>query len=46
MEQGRAHLLNLMVNGEEADEVGVFDRLAALADDETVRKATLHHKAD
>jgi rubrerythrin len=44
--EGRAHLLNLMVVGEEADEVGVFDRLAALTDDETVRKATLHHKAD
>lgn len=44
--QGRAHLLNLMVVGEEADEVGVFDRLAALADDEAGRKAVLRHKAD
>jgi rubrerythrin len=44
--EGRAHLLNLMVNGEEADEVGVFDRLAALANDETIRKAVLRHKSD
>jgi rubrerythrin len=44
--EGRAHVLNLMVNGEEADEAGVFDRLAALAEDESGRKAALRHKAD
>lgn len=44
--KGRAHVLNLMIVGEEADEVGMFDRLAALSDHDAGRKAALHHKAD
>src|SRR5882672_9522113 len=44
--EGRAHVLNLMVVGEEADEAGVFDRLVALADDEAGRKAAIRHKTD
>ena len=44
--EGRAHVLNIMVAGEEADEAGVFDRLAALAEDESARKAATRHKAD
>jgi rubrerythrin len=43
---GRAYMLNLIVAGEESDQIGIFDRLAELADDEAGRKAALRHKQD
>jgi rubrerythrin len=44
--EGRAYMLNLIVAGEESDQIGVFDRLAELADDETGRKTAIRHKQD
>ena len=43
---GRAYLLNLIVAGEESDQVGIFDRSAELADDEAGRKTAIRHKQD
>jgi rubrerythrin len=43
---GRAYMLNLIVAGEESDQCGVFDRLAALADDEAGRRTAIRHKHD
>lgn len=44
--EGRAHLLNLMVNAEEGDEVGTFDRLQVIVEDPRLRKTIARHQAD
>lgn len=45
-EEGRAFVLSLMIDAEEGDEAGVFDRLVALAGDESMARAVAAHKAD
>lgn len=44
--EGRAHVLNLIVNAEEGDEHGVFERLQDIVEDPRARKAIARHQAD
>src|SRR5260221_2414676 len=44
--EGRAHVLNLMINAEEGDEAGVCDQLQRVVDAPKTRKVIARHQAD